>query len=128
MAAGSLVVVVGIAVQAFSIVAYVRGAGEGAFELHKANSIVVHAGQLAISIGAIWAWWRNWVVIGLAVSFAVLSVLQVMAVGDIHNEHGWIYGLHGAGAILILLIAVVTGEIAAQGLGLLRPRDAPPRP
>ena len=56
---GGVVVVLGVLWQAFSIAAYVRGAGEGALDPHLTGSFFVHAGQLLIVIGAVWAWWGS---------------------------------------------------------------------
>ena len=64
--AGGVIVVIGVLIQAFTIAAYVRGAGEGALDAHGGFSMVVHIGQLLIVIGAIWAWWGNWSAVGLA--------------------------------------------------------------
>ena len=50
---GSAVVVLGVLWQAFSIAAYVRGAGDGALDAHQTGSIFVHLGQLAVIVGAI---------------------------------------------------------------------------
>jgi hypothetical protein len=115
--AGAIAVVVGVGIQAFSIVAYVRGAGEGALDLHRANSLVVHLGQLAIVIGAIWAWWRNWKAIVAALAFLALSFFQLFAIGDTDTETGWVYGLHGALAIVVLLAGVAYGEVALRDRG-----------
>ena len=57
---GAAVVVLGVLWQAFTIAAYVRGAGDGALDAHLTGSFFVHAGQLAIVAGAIWAWWGTW--------------------------------------------------------------------
>ena len=100
---GGAVVVLGVLWQAFSIAAYVRGAGEGAIDAHLTGSFFVHAGQLAIVIGAIWAWWRNWTAVGLAVGFLVLSFAQLAFLGDTDERGGWINGLHGLLALVILL-------------------------
>ncbi len=62
---GGAIVVVGVLIQAFTIAAYVRGAGEGALDAHGGFSLLVHIGQLLIVIGAIWAWWGNWNMVGL---------------------------------------------------------------
>ena len=120
MLAGAVLVVVGVGIQAFSIVAYVRGAGDGALDLHKANSLVVHVGQLAIVIGAIWAWWRKWKAIVLALAFFVLSVAQLVFIGDTDKEGDWVNGLHGMLAIVVLLTGLIYGEVALRKLGLLR--------
>ena len=47
----------GVLWQAFSIAAYVRGAGDGAIDAHLTGSFFVHAGQLAIVIGVLVAYW-----------------------------------------------------------------------
>ena len=62
--AGGVIVVIGVLIQAFTIAAYVRGAGDGALDAHGGFSMVVHIGQLLIVIGAIWAFWGNWTAVG----------------------------------------------------------------
>lgn len=115
---GAIVTVVGVLVQAFSIAAYARGAGDGALDLHGANSLLVHVGQLAIVIGAIWAWRRSVPGIALAVGFLVLSFLQLLSLGDTDEPGGWMNGFHGLLALIVLLAAVAYGEVAARRLGL----------
>jgi hypothetical protein len=70
---GGAVVVVGVLIQAFTIAAYVRGAGEGALDAHGGLSTIAHVGQLLIVIGVIWAWWGNWTAVGLAIAFVVFA-------------------------------------------------------
>ena len=53
MLVGAALVVVGVLWQAFTIAAYVRGAGQGALDAHGGGSLIVHLGELAIVIGAI---------------------------------------------------------------------------
>ena len=72
---GGILVVLGVLWQAFTIAAYVRGAGEGALDAHGTGSLVVHIGQLAIVIGALVAYWGNWNQVGLAIGFLALIVL-----------------------------------------------------
>ena len=101
--AGGALTVVGVLIQAFTIAAYVRGAGEGALDAHGGFSMLVHIGQLLIVIGAIWAWWGNWSAVGIAVAFLVLSVAQLAFLGDTEEEGGWVNGLHGFLALVVLL-------------------------
>lgn len=116
--AGGVIVVVGVLIQAFTIAAYVRGAGEGALDAHGGFSMVVHIGQLLIVIGAIWAWWGNWGAVGLAVAFLVLSVAQLAFLGDTDEEGGWINGLHGFLALIVLLGGAWYFTRARRALGL----------
>ena len=107
--------------QAFTIAAYVRGAGEGALDAHGWGSLFVHIGQLAIVIGAIWAWWGNWRAVGTAAAFLVLSVAQLAFLGDTEQEGGWINGLHGLLALIVLVAAGMYLHRAKRELGLGAP-------
>jgi hypothetical protein len=114
--AGAVITVVGVLVQAFAIAAYARGAGEGALDLHGANSITVHVGQLLVVVGAIWAWRRDIRAIVLALGFLVLSFAQLATLGDTDEPGGWVNGLHGLLALVVLLGAVAYGQIAFRRL------------
>jgi len=115
---GGAIVVVGVLIQAFTIAAYVRGAGEGALDAHGGFSLLVHIGQLLIVIGAIWAWWGNWSMVGLAVAFLVLAFAQLAFLGDTDEQGGWINGLHGFLALVVLLSAAWYFTRARRELGL----------
>ena len=86
--AGGAITVVGVLIQAFTIAAYVRGAGDGALDAHGGFSMLVHVGELLIVIGAIWGWWGNWNAVGLAVAFLVLSMAQLAFLGDTEEGAG----------------------------------------
>lgn len=116
--AGGVLVVVGVLIQAFTIAAYARGAGDGALDAHGGFSTVVHVGQLLIVIGAIWAWWGNWNAVGLAVAFLVLSVAQLGFLGDTEEQGGWINGLHGFLALVVLLAGAAYFLRARRELGV----------
>ena len=122
--AGGAITVIGVLIQAFTIAAYVRGAGEGALDAHGGFSLIVHIGQLLIVIGAIWAFWGNWGAVGLAVAFLVLCVAQLGFLGDTEEQGGWINGLHGFLALVILLVGAWCFEHARRALGLGRPSTA----
>jgi preprotein translocase subunit SecY len=115
---GGIVVVLGVLWQAFSIAAYVRGAGEGALDAHGGGSLIVHLGQLAIVIGALVAYWGNWDAVGAALGFLVLSFLQLAFLGDTDEKGDWINGLHGFLALVILIAGVLYAQRAARELGI----------
>ena len=121
---GGTLVVLAVLWQAFTISAYVRGAGDGALDAHGLGSLFVHIGQLAIVIGAIWAWWGNWKAVGTAVAFLVLSVAQLAFLGDTEETGGWINGLHGFLALVVLIAAGIYAHRARRELGLGRPAQA----
>ena len=122
--AGGAITVVGVLIQAFTIAAYVRGAGDGALDAHGGFSMIVHIGQLLIVIGAIWAWWGNWAAVGLAIAFLVLCVAQLAFLGDTEESGGWINGLHGMLALVILLVGAWCFERARRALGVGGPSTA----
>ena len=115
---GGAVVVIGVLIQAFTIAAYVRGAGDDALDAHGGFSMIVHIGQLLIVIGAIWAWWGNWNAVGLTVAFLVICLAQLAFLGDTEEEGGWINGLHGFLAVFIALAGWLYFTRARQELGV----------
>jgi hypothetical protein len=121
---GGVVVVLGVLWQAFSIAAYVRSGDESAIDAHLTGSFFVHAGQLAIVIGAIVAYWKNWWMVAGAFGFLVLSVAQLAFLGDTEEQGDWINGLHGFLALIVLICALLYAQRAARELGLRRQRGA----
>jgi hypothetical protein len=121
---GGIVVVLGVLWQAFSIAAYVRGAGEGALDAHLTGSFFVHAGQLAIVIGALVAYWKNWWMVGGALGFLVLSIAQLAFLGNTDEQGDWINGLHGFLALIVLIAALLYAQRAGRELGLRRSSGA----
>ncbi len=122
---GGILVVASVLWQAFTISAYVRGAGDGALDAHGMGSLFVHIGQLLVVIGAIWAWWGNWKVVGGAVAFLVLSVAQLAFLGDTEKQGGWINGLHGFLALVVLITAALFAFAARQRLSGSAPGNEP---
>jgi hypothetical protein len=118
---GGAITVASVFLQAFSISAYARGAGDGALDLHGLGSLFVHIGELAIVIGVIWGWWGNGKAIGLAIAFLVLSVAQLAALGDNEEPGGWINGLHGFLALVILTVGAIAFHRGRRELGLGQP-------
>lgn len=103
--AGTLVVAIGVLWQAFTIVSYVRGAGEQARDLHELGGYVVHITEIVVFIAALGAFWRDWRRIALALLLPLYGTLQVVAIGDTSETGGWVNGLHGALALVVLLQA-----------------------
>ena len=120
MLIGGLLVVLAVLWQAFTISAYARGAGDGALDAHGVGSLFVHIGQLMVVIGAIWAWWGRWSVVGASVAFLVLSIAQLAFLGDTEKTGGWINGLHGFLALVVLIAGGLFAYAARKRLGLGR--------
>jgi hypothetical protein len=115
---GGIVVVLGVLWQAFTIAAYVRGAGDGALDAHGGGSLIVHLGQLAIVIGAVVAYWKNWDAVAAAIGFLVVSFLQLVFLGDTDEQGDWVNGLHGFLALIILIAGLLYAQRAARELGI----------
>lgn len=114
--AGGILCVVAVLWQAFTISAFVRGAGEGALDAHGWGSLFVHIGQLSIVIGSVWAWWGNWRAMGWAAAFLVLAVAQLAFLGDTDEPGGWVNGLHGFLALVVLSSAAMYAHRARTEL------------
>jgi hypothetical protein len=111
-------VVVGVFLQAFSITAYVRGAGEGALDMHGAVGGVTHLIEVVVFLAALVAWWKQWGEVALAFSLPLIGTIQLFLVGDTDKDGGWVNGLHGLFALVVLVLAAVIAHRAMKALGL----------
>lgn len=103
--ASTSIVAVGVLWQAFTIVSYVRGAGQEARDLHVAGAYVVHMTEFVVFATALVAFWRDWWRIGLAALLPLYGTVQVFAIGDTSGPGGWANGAHGVLALVVLLQA-----------------------
>ena len=112
---GGILTVLGVLLQSFTIAAYAAGAGSDALDAHGGGSLVVHIGQLAVVIGVLVAYWGNWPMVGGAIAFLTLSIAQL---GFIKPEDGggWINGLHGFLALVILICGMLYAQKAWRAL------------
>ncbi|HEX7780066.1 MAG TPA: hypothetical protein VF424_12530 [Vicinamibacterales bacterium] len=119
----AVLVALGVLLQAFSIAAYVRGAGPDALELHETGGFVTHSVEIVVFLAALVGYWGSWKRVGLALLLPVIGTIQVLLIGDTDASGGWINGLHGLFALVVLLLAVA---LAQSGMRSLRtqPTDA----
>lgn len=117
---GAVIVVLGVLWQAFSIATYIRSGNGDWLDAHGAGSLPVHLGQLAIVVGTIVATWGSWRMVGGAVGFLVLSVAQLLLLGDTEQAGSWVNGLHGLLALVVLLAGVWYAGWSSRELGLRR--------
>lgn len=111
-------VTVGVFLQAFSITAYVRGAGEGALDMHSAVGGITHIVEIVVFLVAFVAWWKAWGQIALAFSLALIGTIQLFAIGDTDESGGWGNGFHGLLALVVLVLAAVIAHRDMRVLGL----------
>lgn len=57
--------------------------------------------------------------IGLAAGYLVLSVVQLVALGNTDHEGGWVNGLHGLLALVVLIGAGIAFHHARRSLAQL---------
>jgi hypothetical protein len=113
----ALAVAVGVLIQAFSIAAYVRGAGTDALDMHETVGFVTHSVEIVVFLAAIGGYWRNWRQIGLAFLLPVVGTVQLFLIGDTGEPGGWVNGLHGLLALIVLVLAMA---LARDGIRSLR--------
>ncbi|MGH3071309.1 MAG: hypothetical protein ACRDNB_03445 [Gaiellaceae bacterium] len=129
-------VVVGVFVQAYLITAYVTGAGEGALDAHGVvGGLLIHPAELIVFLTAFGAWPRAWRWIGFTFFLFVLGTVQIfLAPPDEDPASGWVHGLHGLFALLVMVTAAVIARRGMRDLGLTRASrggdagTAPPQP
>ena len=132
----SSLIVVLIFLQAYFITAYVAGAGEDALDAHGLiGFLFIHASELLVFLTAFGAWPRAWKWIGYTFSLFVVGTIQILLVPVDERTNGWLHGLHGLLALVVMVMAATIAYRAMRDLGLRRAApgaaraDAgPPRP
>lgn len=109
-------VVAGIFLQAFSIAAYVRGAGAGARDLHVNGGVVIHGIEIVAFLLALVGFWGAWRLVTLALLLPLVGTAQVALVGDTDRSGGWVNGLHGLFALVVLALAAAVAEAGRRAL------------
>jgi hypothetical protein len=117
----SLIVLL-IFLQAYLITAYVSGAGESALDAHGFTGFaLIHAAELLVFLTAFGAWPRAWKWIGFTFFLFVLGTVQIfLAPQDDNPASGWVHGLHGLLALVVMVIAAVIAHRGMRDLGLRR--------
>jgi hypothetical protein len=112
----ALIVALGVLLQAFSIAAYVRGAGADALEMHQTGGFVTHSVEIVVFLAALVGYWGSWRRVGLALLLPVIGTIQVLLIGDTDASGGWINGLHGLLALVVLLLAAALAQSGKRSL------------
>ena len=132
----SSLIVLLIFVQAYLITAYITGAGEGALDAHGfLGFAIIHLAELLVFLTAFGAWPRAWKWIGFTFFLFVLGTVQLfLAPPDEDPASGWVHGLHGLLALVVMVTAAVIAHRGMRDLGLRRASRAddagaaPPQP
>ena len=109
-------VAAGVLVQALSIAAYVRGAGQEALDLHTTGGFITHSVEIVVFLLALVGYWGSWRWVGLAALLPIIGTVQVFLIGDTDERGGWINGLHGLFALVVFLLAVALAQIGVRSL------------
>ena len=113
----ALFVVLAVLLQAFSIAAYVRGAGKGALDMHETLGFITHSVEIVVFLAALVGYWGDWRRVGFAFLLPVIGTAQVFLIGDTGERGGWVNGLHGLFALIVLMLAAA---LAQDGIRSLR--------
>ena len=119
------IVVIGVFLQVYFIASYASGAGEGALDAHSfTGGIVVHASELLVLISGLVAFWGIWKWVGWSALLFVLGTVQIfLSPPDDDPASGWVHGLHGLGALFVLILAAWLAHNDMRLLGLKRGRE-----
>lgn len=109
-------VAAGVLLQAFSIAAYVRGAGESARDLHVNGGFLTHSVEMVLFLLALVAFWGAWRIVAFALLLPIIGTAQVLLIGDTDEQGGWVNGLHGLLALVVLVMALLLAEIGRRSL------------
>jgi hypothetical protein len=112
------IVALGVLLQAFSIAAYMRGAGDDALDMHQTVGFITHSIEIIVFITALVAYWGAWRRVGLVFLLPVVGTIQVILIGDTDKSGGWINGLHGLFALIVLLFAIALAQSGRRSLGV----------
>jgi hypothetical protein len=119
------IVVVGVFLQVYFIASYFSGAGESALDLHAfVGGIVVHLSELLVFLTALAAFWGMWRWIGMNFLLILVGTIQIfLSPPDEDPASGWVHGLHGLGALFVLVLAVIIVHRDLRELGVMRRRE-----
>lgn len=104
---GGIGVTLGVLIQAFTIAAYARGAGDSARDLHEAIGGLVMLLEIVLAVGAFLAWRANRRTVVAATVYLVVAVLQLRLIGDTDAPGGWVNGLHGMLALVVFAMSAM---------------------
>ena len=123
----SSLIVLLIFVQAYLITAYITGAGEGALDAHGfLGFAIIHLAELLVFLTAFGAWPRAWKWIAFTFFLFVLGTVQIfLAPPDEDPASGWVHGLHGLLALVVMVTAAVIAHRGLRDLGLRRSSPSP---
>ena len=108
-----------IFLQAYFITAYVAGAGDGALDAHGVvGGLFVHGFELLVFLTAFGAWPRQWRWIGFTFSLFVVGTIQIFLTPVEERTNGWLHGLHGLLALVVMVMAAVIAHRGKRDLGL----------
>ena len=118
------VIVVGVFLQAYFITAYVAGAGDSALDAHGVMGfLVIHGAEAIVFLSALGAFWKRWGWVGFNFLLLAFGTVQIFLAPP-HEDpgNGWVHGLHGLFALVVLVMAAVIAYRDMKELGL---RGAP---
>jgi hypothetical protein len=123
----SLIVLL-VFLQAYFITAYIAGAGESALDAHGLTGFLfIHAAELLVFLTAFGAWPKAWRWIGFTFLLFAVGTIQIFLTPVDERTNGWLHGLHGLLALVVMVMAAIIAHRGMRDLGLRRGGGEPER-
>jgi len=84
----AIIVALGVLLQAFSIAAYIRGAGQDALDMYSTGGFMTHNVEIVVFLAALVGYWGTWTRVGLALLLPVIGTAQILMIGDTDTTGG----------------------------------------
>lgn len=91
--------------------------------MHKTVGFLTHSVEIIVLLVALGGYWGAWRRLWLPLLLPAIGTIQLFAIGDTNESGGWVNGLHGLLALIVLLLAVALFQ---DGVKSLRARGVPP--
>ena len=118
------IIVIGVFLQAYFIASYAFGAGDAALDAHGFTGfLIIHGSELIVFLSSLVAFWGLWRWVGVSFLLFLIGTVQIfLAAPEDDRSSGWVHGLHGLGALIVLSLAAYLAHRDARLLGLMRRR------
>lgn len=84
--------------------------------MHKTVGAVTHSVEIVVFLAALVACRGRWRQVGLVFLLPAIGTVQVFLIGDTGRSGGWINGLHGLFALIVLMLAAALTQDGVRSL------------
>jgi hypothetical protein len=84
--------------------------------MHSTVGFITHSVEIVVFLVALIGYWGAWRRLWLPVLLPVIGTVQVFLIGDTNKSGGWVNGLHGLFALIVLLLAAALVQDGTRSL------------